>query len=207
MALLDVVDLNKNKVGSIELEDAIFAAPVKRHLLTEIVHWQRACRRVGTQSALTKGEVNGRTQKPFPQKGRGSARQGSLKNPHMIGGGVAFAPKPRDYSYHMPKAKRRAALASALSARVQENSLVIVKDFDLQEAKTKVVASALQSLQTPKALVVDSNNVSLKRATKNLSTAKFLDQKGLNVYDILSYPSLIMTQKAVETLQARLLGE
>src|SRR5690242_16223469 len=104
MALLDVVDLNRQKVGTLEVDDSVFAAPIRKHILTEVVHWQRASRRAGTQSVMTKAEVNGTTKKPFPQKGRGQARQGSLKNPHMVGGGVAFAPKPRDYSYHMPKA-------------------------------------------------------------------------------------------------------
>lgn len=207
MALLDVVDLNKNKVGTIDVSDAIFAAPIRKHILTEVVHWHRACKRAGTQSALTKAEVNGSTKKPFPQKGRGQARQGSLKNPQMIGGGVAFAPKPRDYSYAMPKAKRRAALAVALSARVLEEGLVVVKDFALAEPKTRLAAQALTGLDSNSALVVDCENHELKRSLRNLSSAKFLDEKGLNVYDILRFPKLVMTERAVQNLQARLLGE
>ncbi len=207
MPTLDVVDLKNQKVGSITLSDEVFSATIRSHLLTEIVHWQRACKRAGTQSALTKAEVRGTTKKPFPQKGRGMARQGSLKNPHQVGGGVAFAPKPRDYSYKMPKAKKRAALAVALSTRVSENSLKIVKDFDLPVAKTKVTSETLAVLQAEKALVVDFGNENLKRSMRNLKNAKFIEAAGVNVYDILRYPVLMMTERAVLALQQRLLGE
>lgn len=207
MPTLDVVDLKNQKVGSITLSDEVFSATIRSHLLTEIVHWQRACKRAGTQSALTKAEVHGTTKKPFPQKGRGMARQGSMKNPHQVGGGVAFAPKPRDYSYKMPKAKKRAALAVALSTRVSENSLKIVKDFDLPVAKTKATSETLAVLQAEKALVVDFGNENLKRSMRNLKNAKFIEAAGVNVYDILRYPVLMMTERAVLALQQRLLGE
>ena len=207
MPTLDVVDLKNQKVGSITLSDEVFAAPIRSYLLTEIVNWQRACRRAGTQSALTKAEVHGTTKKPFPQKGRGMARQGSMKNPHQVGGGVAFAPKPRDYSYNMPKAKKRAALAVALSTRLGESSLKIVRDFDLPVAKTKVTSETLAILQAEKALVVDFANDNLKRSMRNLKSAKFIETAGVNVYDILRYPVLMMTERAVLALQQRLLGE
>lgn len=204
MPTIDIVNLKNEKVGSLDLNPEIFGAPIRKHLLSEVVHWQRACRRAGTQSALTKAEVRGTTKKPSPQKGRGMARQGSLKNPHQVGGGVAFAPKPRDYSYAMPKAKRRAALAVALSARVKENSLKILKDFELPEAKTKQTALVLEALAAQKSLVVDCGNAMLKRSMRNLSSAKFIDEAGLNVYDILHYPVLMMTEKAVLALQERM---
>ena len=204
MATLDVINLKNEKVGSIELQDDIFAAPIKKHLMTEIVHWQRASRRAGTQSALTKAEVRGTTKKPFPQKGRGMARQGSLKNPHQVGGGVAFAPKPRDYSYSMPKAKRRAALASALSARLQGNGLKILKDFELPEKKTRLALQVLKHLSAEKSLVVDCDNPVLKKSMGNLSDSKFLEEPGLNVYDILHYPVLMMTERAALALQERM---
>jgi len=207
MPALDVVNLNNEKVGTVDLNDEVFNAPIRRHLLTEIVHWQRACKRAGTQSALTKAEVNGTTKKPFPQKGRGMARQGSLKNPHQIGGGVAFAPKPRDYSYKMPKAKKRAALAIALSVRLQENSLKIIDGFSLPEIKTKAASAALRNLNAEKALVVDFANANLKKSMKNLKNAKFIEEAGVNVYDILNYPVLMMTKQAALSLQERLLGE
>ena len=207
MATFDVTNLMNQKVGEIELSDEVFAAPIRRHLLTEIVHWQRAGRRAGTQSALTKAEVHGTTKKPFPQKGRGMARQGSLKNPHQVGGGVAFAPKPRDYSYSMPKAKRRAALAVALGVRATEKSLKIVKDFTLSDAKTKLANEVMHVLGAPKALVVDTSNEVLKRSVRNLKDVKFIEEQGLNVYDILHFPVLMMTESAAIALQSRMLGE
>lgn len=204
MPQVDIVNLNNEKVGTMELNSDVFAAPIRKHLLTEVVHWQRACRRVGTQSALTKAEVNGTTKKPSPQKGRGMARQGSLKNPHQIGGGVAFAPKPRDYSYQMPKAKRRAALAVALSARLKENNLKILSDFPMPEAKTKKAAQILKGLSAERSLVVDLDNDLLKRSMRNLERSKYIEEAGVNVYDILKYPVLMMTQKAVLALQERM---
>jgi large subunit ribosomal protein L4 len=207
MPTLDIIDLKNKKVGTVELNDEVFGAPIRRHLLSEIVHWQRACRRAGTQSALTKAEVHGTTKKPFPQKGRGMARQGSLKNPHQVGGGVAFAPKPRDYSYSMPKAKKRAGLAVALSTRVSENSFKVLKDFELPQAKTKFVNETLKGLKSEKALVIDCGNEALKRSMRNLKGAKFLDEAGVNVYDIMRFPVLMMTERAVLALQKRMLGE
>lgn len=204
MPTLDIVNLKNEKVGTLELNEEIFGAPIRKHLLAEVVHWQRACRRAGTQSTLTKSEVNGTTKKPFPQKGRGMARQGSLKSPHQVGGGVAFGPKPRDFSYAMPKAKRRAALAVALSARVKENSLKILKDFEMPEAKTRAALSVLKTLSAQKSLVVDCENASLKRSMNNLAQAKYMEEAGLNVYDILHYPVLMMTEKAVLALQERM---
>jgi len=206
MATLDVYDLKKKKVGSIELADAVWGAPERRYLLAEVVHWQRAKRRQGTQSALTKAEVDRTTKKPFKQKGTGNARQGDMKNPHMVGGGVAFAPKPRDYSYQMPKAKRRAALATALSLRVQEGAIRIVKDFDLGEIKTRGVVNALKALDANVALIVDGDNETLKKSARNLPDSRYLNHAGLNVYDVLKYPTLVITESAAKAVEARLLG-
>lgn len=206
MPAVDVVNLLNAKVGTIELAEEVFGVPNRPYLLTEIVNWQRACRRAGTQSAKTKAEVNGRTAKPFPQKGRGMARQGSLRNPHQIGGGVAFAPKPRDYSYQMPKAKKRLGLAVALSLRFCENRLRIVDAFEPNGAKTKETAAALKTLSSEKALVVDTANDGLRRSMRNLPGARFLAVEGLNVYDLLKYPNLIMTQSAVKAVESRLVG-
>ncbi len=204
MLTVDVINLKNEKVGTMDLNPDLFGAPIRKAILSEVVHWQRACRRAGTQSALTKAEVHGTTKKPFKQKGTGGARQGSLKNPHQIGGGVAFAPKPRDYSYAMPKAKRRAALAVALSARVKEGSFRVLSDFNMSEPKTKAAASALKTLGAEKALVVDVANGVLMRSMRNMAKAKYIEEAGLNVYDILHYPHLAMTQKAVAALQERM---
>lgn len=207
MANYDVVDLNNAKVGTIELHDAVFAAPIRRHLLTEVIHWQRAKARSGTQSVKTRMEVNGTTKKPYGQKHTGNARQGDTKSNQHRGGGVAFAPKPRDYDYSLPKAKRRAALAVALSLKVKEGGLRIVKNLDLKEAKTKIVASAIKTMKTGKTLLVDGDNESLQRATSNLAGSQYLHVNGLNVFDLLKYPSLVMTESAIKAIQIRLLGE
>jgi len=168
MAMFDVVNLDNNKTGSIELAEEVFGMPLRPQLLSEIVHWQRASRRAGTQSALTKGEVKGSVKKPFAQKGRGMARQGTLKNPHQIGGGVAFAPKPRDYSYKMPKTKRRVALAVALSARRRENRLIVLDELRLDTAKTSLLKGALGGLKLDLTLIVDCKNDGVKRAGRNI---------------------------------------
>ena len=206
MTVVNLVNQKHEKVGTIELAEEVFAAPVKKHLLTEIVNWQRASRRAGTHCTLTKADVNGTTKKPFPQKGRGMARQGSLRNPHQIGGGVAFGPKPRDYSYAMPSTKRRAALASAVSLRLQENSLHVLKDFELAAAKTKNAVEVLKALGCEKALVVDVQNDTLKRCMRNLASAKYIDVAGLNVYDVLRFPSLVFTERAAHVFQERVIA-
>ena len=207
MAKHDVLDLTGKSVGSIELDDNIFGAPLKKYLLTEVVHWQRAKRRRGTQSTKTRSEVNGTTKKPYGQKHTGNARQGDLKPPHMRGGGVAFAPKPRDYDYSMPKAKRRAALATALSLKVAEGGLKVVRGFELSDTKTKMVAKVIKDLKTGGTLIVDGDNEKLERSARNLGESRYLHVDGLNVVDLLKYPSLVMTEAAVQAVTKRLLGE
>lgn len=207
MANIDVLDLTAKKVGSIELHDGVFAAPIRKHLLTEVVNWQRAKARAGTQSVKTRTEVNGTTKKPYGQKHTGNARQGDMKAPHMRGGGVAFAPKPRDYDYALPKAKKRAALAVALSLKVKEGGIKVVKSFEMKEAKTKAVAGALKALGTPKTLLVDGDNTNLQRASRNLGESRYLHVDGLNVLDLLKYPTLVISESAVKAIQSRLLGE
>lgn len=206
MATLEVFDFTGKKVGQADLDDAVFAAQVKPYLHTEVVNWQRACSRAGTQSALTKGEVSGSTKKPFAQKGRGCARQGSLKNPHQIGGGVAFAPKPRDYAYNLPKAKRRAALASVLSARVQEGRFKLLDGLKFSEIKTKQISSLLDNFGLDSCLLVDEENHVVKLSARNHAHVKFLEQPGLNVMDVLRYPMVLMTVSAAQAVEKRLLG-
>jgi large subunit ribosomal protein L4 len=206
MATLEVFNILGKKVSQADFDDAVFAAQVKPYLHTEVVNWQRACSRAGTQSALTKGEVSGSTKKPFAQKGRGNARQGSLKNPHQIGGGVAFAPKPRDYSYNLPKAKRRAALASVLSARVQEGRLKLVDEFAFQEIKTKRIGELMSSFGADTCLLVDEENHTVKLSARNHAKVKFLEPAGVNVMDVLRYPIVLMTVSAARGLEKRLLG-
>ena len=206
MATLEVFNFSGKKVSQAEFDDAVFAAPIKPYLHTEIVNWQRACNRAGTQSAMTKGEVNGATKKPFPQKGRGSARQGSLKNPHQIGGGVAFAPKPRDYSFAMPKAKRRAALVSVLSARMQEGRLKLMDELTFSEPKTKRVCELLANFNIDTCLLVDEANEMAMLSVRNHAKVKYLQEVGINVQDVLRYPMVLMTVAAARKLEKRLLG-
>lgn len=206
MAILEVFDIEGKKVGTFDGEDAVFSSEVKPYLHTEIVNWQRSCSRAGTQSALTKAEVSGTTKKPFPQKGRGMARQGSLKNPHQIGGGVAFAPKPRDYSYSVPKSKKRAAITSVLSLRLREGRIRILDSFILSSPKTKSVCDIVGKFGASSCLLVDSSNDNLKMSSRNLPKVKFLDEAGFNVYDVLKYPYLFMTLEAVKKIQGRLIS-
>jgi len=208
MATFEVYDFSGSKVSQAELDDAVFGAVVRPYLHTEVVNWQRACRRSGTQSALTKGEVAGSTKKPFPQKGRGMARQGSAtKNPHQIGGGVAFAPKPRDYSYNLPKSKKRAALASVLSCRVKEGRFKLVDEFAFVEPKTKKVGELLKNFALETCLLVDEDNNGLRLSSRNHKNVKYLKQDGINVEDVLRFPFVLMTVSAAKNLEQRLLGE
>jgi large subunit ribosomal protein L4 len=207
MPTLDVLDLDNKKVGSIDLDDRVWGAQPRRWLLTEIVHWQRAKRRAGTQKQKNKTEVNGTTKKPYKQKGTGNARQGDLKNPHMVGGGAAFAARPRDYSYSMPRHKRRAALATALSVKAKEGNLRVVKDFALGEFKTKKVTSALDALGTTSAVIVDGENEHLKKSAANLAGSRYLHTDGINVYDLLKYRTLVITESAAKQVTGRILSE
>jgi len=203
----DLLDITGKSVGSIDLDDNVFAAPIKKYLLTEVINWQRAKARRGTQAAKTRTEVNGTTKKPYAQKHTGNARQGDAKGPHFVGGGVAFAPKPRSYDYQLPKAKRRAALATALSLKAKEGSLKVVQSFELKDVKTKLVVGAIKALKTGDTLIVDATNDKLEKSARNLPDSRFLHVDGLNVLDVLKYPSLVMTQAAVQAVTKRLLGE
>ncbi len=206
MAQHDIIDFSNKKVGDIDLNDNVFGAPLRRHLLTEVINWQRAKARSGTQSVKTRSEVNGTSKKPHGQKHTGNARQGDSKTNHHIGGGVAFAPKPRSYDYALPKAKRRAALAVALSLKVKEGGLKVVKSFDLKDGKTKEVAQATKTLGAPKTLFVDGDNDKFARAARNLPNSQYLHVNGLNVLDLLKYPTLVISESAVKTIEKRLLG-
>jgi large subunit ribosomal protein L4 len=204
---LDVVDIQGKKVGALEVADAVFAAPVKEHLFWELVKAQRAARRAGTHATKTRAFVRGGGKKPYRQKGTGNARQGSSRSPQFVGGGKVFGPHPRDYEYTVPKKVRRAALASALSLRAKENKVVIVSELAFDAPKTKKVAGVLKALGIPSALVVDRrDNGSLTKSLRNLADAKYLAPEGLNVYDILHYPVLVITKDAVKAVEGRILG-
>jgi large subunit ribosomal protein L4 len=202
---LDVVDINGNKVGDLEVADAVFGAEVREHLLWEIVKAQRAARRAGTHATKTREFVRGGGKKPYRQKGTGNARQGSTRAPQFVGGGVVFGPHPRSYEYTVPKKVRRAALVSALSLRASEKKLVIVDQLTFDAPKTKRMAGVLKTLGLTSALVVDEKgNANLVKSIRNLDAAKCLAPEGLNVYDILNHPGLVIAKGAVKAIENRL---
>ena len=202
---IDVVDLSGAKVGSVDLDDGVFGAEVKEHLLWEVVKMQRASKRAGTHSTKTQKDVQGGGKKPWRQKGTGRARQGSIRAAQWVGGGTVFGPHPRDYSYELPKKVKQGALRSALSLRAKEKKLVVVKSLEIEEIKTKRVAQALKALGAEKALIVDGKaNEKLSKSARNLAHSKFLPHEGLNVYDVLRYESLVLSQPAAQALSTRL---
>ena len=201
MANVSVYNIEGNQIGEMELSDAVFGVEVNEHLLHMAVVNHLAAKRQGTQSAKTRSEVSGGGKKPWRQKGTGHARQGSTRAPQWTGGGVVFAPKPRDYSFKLYKKERRAALKSALSSRVAENKIIVLDAFNMEEVKTKKFKAVMDALKVSKALVVvdDNNNVVL--SARNIPDVKTASTSTINVYDILKYDTLVVTQDAVATIQ------
>lgn len=205
MATFDVVNQKGQKVRAIELDDSVFGAEVKEHVLWETVRWQLASRRQGSHSTLHRGEVRGGGKKPFRQKGTGQARQGSSRSPNHVGGAKVFSPKPRDYEYTLPKKVRAAALRSALSLRAKEKNLIIIEDFSFAAPKTKQAAELVTALGGKQTLLVDAaENTNVAKSMRNLADSKFLAVEGLNTYDILNYPALVITEKTVKAIESRL---
>lgn len=204
MATIDVLDFSKKKVGSAELNAEIFEQPVKKAVMHAVVKWQLACRRAGTHSTKTKGEVSGGGKKPFKQKGTGNARQGSSRSIMNPGGGVAFGPKPRDYSYTLPRKIKQAGLKSALSYLFAEGRLIVVDKFVSQDGKTKDLASVMKNFGLNKAVMIDGTEQSpMKMASRNLSKFRYYSTEGLNVYDLLKYDTAIISKDSLEAIAAR----
>jgi large subunit ribosomal protein L4 len=204
---IDVVSMEGKKVGELELADTVFGTKVKDYLLWEVVKATQAAKRAGTHATKTREHVRGGGKKPYKQKGTGNARQGSTRAPQFVGGGTVFGPHPRDYSYTVPKKVKRAALASALSLRAKENKLVIVDKLGFEAPKTKKLASVLKALGLTSALLIDAKqNSNLTKSGKNLPKYKTLPPEGLNVYDILNHPVLVITKDAVKAVEARIVG-
>lgn len=202
MPQLDVYDIEKSKVGNVELDPSIFEAPVKQHLLHAIVNWQLAKRRSGTASTKTKGEVRGGGAKPWKQKHMGRARQGSIRAPQWRKGGVVFGPKPKDWSYNVNKKTKRQALISALSLKYSEGFLIALNEFNLPEIKTKQVADFVKRFELKSALIVVSGeNENLLKSAKNLKNIKVIQVDGLNVYDLLKFENLIVTEESLARTQ------
>ena len=201
MANVSVYNIEGNQIGEMELSDAVFGVEINEHLLHMAVVNHLAAKRQGTQSAKTRSEVSGGGKKPWRQKGTGHARQGPTRAPQWTGGGVVFAPKPRDYSFKLNKKERRAALKSALSSKVAENKMIVLDAFNMDEIKTKKFKAVMDALKVSKALVVvdDNNNVVL--SARNIPDVKTASTSTINVYDILKYDTLVVTQDAVATIQ------
>ena len=202
MANVSVYNIEGKEVGSIELNDAVFGVEVNEHLVHMAVVNQLANNRQGTQSAKTRSEVSGGGRKPWRQKGTGHARQGSTRSPQWTGGGVVFAPKPRDYSFKMNKKEKRIALLSALSSKVADNKIVVLDAFNLDEVKTKKFAEVMSNLKVDKALVViEGENKNVVLSGRNIPTVKVSATNEINTYDVLKYETIVVTKAAVEKLE------
>ncbi len=208
MATVSIYSWDKKESGEVDLPKDIFEQPLRKDILHTVVRWQLACRRQGTASTKTKGLVRGGGKKPFKQKGTGNARQGSSRSPLMPGGGTAFGPTPRDYSYTLPKKTRQAGLKIALSYLLKSERLWIVSDMKSSDGKTGELSKRLKKFGVSKALLVDaSEETSFKRAAGNLKDYRYLSADGINVYDLLRYDAAVLTKSSVEKLVARLGGK
>ena len=202
MASVKVYDIEGNEVETLELNDAVFGVEINEHIMHKAVVGQLANSRQGTQSAKTRSEVSGGGRKPWRQKGTGHARQGSTRSPQWTGGGVVFAPVPRDYSFKMNKREKRAALKSALTSRVEENKFIVIDEINFEEAKTKNFANILKSLDVSKALVVlEDDNKNAELSARNIADIKTAKTNTINVYDILKYNTVITTKAVVAKIE------
>lgn len=201
MPQVEVLDIERNKVGSLELNPEIFELDSNEHLLHAVVNWQLAKMRSGTASTKTRGEVRGGGKKPWKQKHMGRARHGSIRSPLWRKGGVVFGPKPKDWSYKINKKVRKKALYSALSLKLKEGKLFIIDDLRLEGIKTKKIFELLNKFGIENALiVVNELSDNLKKSTNNVKNVKAISVIGINVYDILSFDSLIFTEESIKIL-------
>ena len=202
MANVSVYNMEGKEVGTMELNDAVFGVEVNEHLVHAAVVAQLANKRQGTQKAKTRSEVSGGGRKPWRQKGTGHARQGSTRAPQWTGGGVVFAPTPREYTIKLNKKERRLALKSVLTAKVQENKFIVLDELKFDEIKTKNFQAVLNNLNVNKAMVViNDNDKNVVMSAKNIPNVITAQTNTINVYDILKYNTMIVTKAAVETIQ------
>ena len=205
MATVAIYDQDKKQVGERELADTVFNAEVKEYLLHDMVRYQLASRRQGTAAVKNRSAVAGGSKKPYRQKGTGNARQGTIRAPHYVGGGAAFGPIPRSYAFKLNRKVKKAALRSALSARFQGEKLLVVNDLTLEKISTKSFHLIMRQLELEGALVViDQANPMLELSARNLRNVKVLRAAGVNVYDVLKYPNLVLTDAAVNELEGAL---
>ena len=202
MANVSVYNMEGKEVGTLELNDAVFGVEVNEHLVHLAVVAQLANKRQGTQKAKTRSEVSGGGRKPWRQKGTGNARQGSTRSPQWKGGGVVFAPTPRDYTIRLNKKEKRAALKSALTSRVQDNKFIVVDEFKFDEIKTKKFQNVMDNLKVSKALVVlGDNDQNTVLSARNIAGVKTAQAGTINVYDILKYNTVVATKAAVASIE------
>ena len=202
MANVAVLNMAGAQVGTIELNDAIFGIEANEHVKHLAVVQYLANQRQGTQSTKTRAEVRGGGRKPYRQKGTGRARQGSIRSPQWVGGGVVFAPKPRDYSFKLNKKVKRLALQSALSTKVAEGKIIVLDELTLSEVKTKEMVKVLGNIKCDNALIVmDGSNENVMLSARNIPTVKTASVNTINVYDLLKYNNLVVTKEAVEKIQ------
>lgn len=206
MAVVDVLNSKAEKVSETDLIDAIFNIDVKSSVLHEVVKMQLASKRAGSASVKHRSDVKGSGGKLFRQKGTGRARRGDIKAPLLRGGGSVFGPDPKSYAYRVPKKVRKLALKMALSSKLKANSLVVVDKIDLEKIKTKAFVEIIETLNTMNALIVtDKKDETLERSARNVPDVKVLRTEGLNVYDILKYENLVLTESSVKEIEGRLL--
>lgn len=204
MAKIDVLSWDNKKVGEVELPSEVVERPVKKELLHALVRWQLVSRRQGTHATKTKGLVSGGGKKPFKQKGTGNARQGSSRSPLMPGGGTAFGPQPKDYSYKLPRTMKQAGLKTALSYLYGEKRFFVVDAMTSKEGKTQELAKRLKKFGVEKALLVSKeSDASFLRASKNLKNYRYNTAAGVNVYDLLKYDAVVFTQDAIPAVVER----
>jgi len=202
---IDVVNKEGARVSGLKIDDAVFSGEIKEHLFYEVVKMQLAGRRKGTACTKTRGEVSGGGVKPWKQKGTGRARSGSTRSPIWRHGGTVFGPKPRDYSYSVPKKVRREALKSALRLRVNDGGMRVIESLELEEAKTKTALSILKAMNFDSALIVtNGENKNLELAVRNLKDYKVIRSGGLNVFDVLKYKGLLITREALQQIEEKI---
>lgn len=206
MAVVDVFNSKAEKVSQTDLIDAIFNIEVKSNVLHEVVKMQLASKRAGSASVKHRSDVKGSGGKLFRQKGTGRARRGDIKAPLLRGGGSVFGPDPRSYAYRVPKKVRRLALKMALSSKLKANSIVVIDKIDMEAIKTKAFVDIMEALDAKNALIVtDKKNEKLEHSARNVPGVKVLRIEGLNVYDILKYENLVLTEPSIKGIEGRLL--
>jgi len=204
MANVDIYNLQKEKVAETEVADAVFNAEIKEHLVRDVVVWQLAKRRQGSAAVKNRAKVKGGGAKPWKQKGTGRARAGTSRSPIWRGGGVIFGPQPRDYGYSLPKQVRRQALISVLSQKFQEGKIFILQDLALDGVKTKKVAELFTAFGVKSAMLVAEDNHELALSARNLNGALAVNQNGVNVYDLLKYDYLILSDESLKKIEGAL---